>query len=401
MQELLKNSFVLSLSEILLKLAKLMAFVVIANVYSVEYLGLFNYIVSFLIIFFIVGELGINTYVTVEQSKLKIFPDTSILAIGIFKIISVSLMFCLAFLVYTAMGKDDKLILVIVSLLILSDSILTLVYSFYRAVDRFKYEFYFKTIQAFVYGFISFVMYYYSELGFTYFIAFLATLNIILALFSLYKLTNFNLYIKNSFVYIKENFIGHFEHILPIFLAMAFTTLYFRVDILMLESMVGIQSVGYYSVAYKLVEGAMVLPLMLSVVLLPKLSNNRKNINLDIFIHFVIGLIIFILFYFTVSYVIDILFVDNYIVSVDIAKVLAYSIVIMSINTYMFTYFIATKNSYVNVKVTFIMLILNLVLNYIYIPLYGMEAAAMTTVATELVGMFGLIYYMRKYYACS
>ncbi len=385
----------------LLKLAKLIAFVVIANVYSVEYLGLFNYLVSFLLIFSIIGELGINTYVTVEQSKLKSFPDTNILAIGIFKIVAVFIMFCLAFFTYMAMGKDDKLILVLVALLIFSDTVLTLVYSFYRAVQNHKYEFYFKTMQAFIYGFISFGMYHYSEFGFIYFIAFMAILNIILAILSLYKLTSLKLYIKNSLVYIKENFIGHFEYILPIFLATVFTTLYFRVDILMLESMVGIESVGYYSVAYKLIEGAMVLPLMLGVVLLPKLSNNRKNIKQDIFIHFILGLIIFTLFYFTVSYVIDILFADHYILSVETAKILAYSIVIMSINTYMFTYFVATKNSYINVKVTFVMLVLNLVLNYIYIPLYGMEAAAMTTVATEILGMFGLMYYMRRCYARS
>ena len=401
MQELLKNSFVLSASEMLLKLAKLIIFVVIANVYSVEYLGLFNYIVSFLLIFFIIGELGINTYITTEQSRLKTFPDTGILAIGIFKIIVVLVMFCFALFIYIAMGKDDILILVLIALVTFSDSILTLVYSFYRAVNRFKYEFYFKTMQAFIYGFISFLMYYYSELGFVYFIAFIALLNILLATFSLYELTNLKFYIKNSFTYIKKNFIGHFEHILPIFLATVFTTIYFRIDILMLESIVGIESVGLYSVAYKLIEGAMILPLMLGIVYLPKLSNNRKNMKQDILIHFILGFIIFILFYFTVSFVIDILFADNYMSSVKTARILSYSIIIMSVNTYMFTYFIATNNSFINVKITFMMLILNLILNYIYIPLYGIEAAAVTTVITEFIGMIGLIYYMRRHYNYS
>lgn len=256
-------------------------------------------------------------------------------------------------------------------------------------------------MQAFIYGFISFLMYYYSELGFVYFIAFIALLNILLATFSLYELTNLKFYIKNSFTYIKKNFIGHFEHILPIFLATVFTTIYFRIDILMLESIVGIESVGLYSVAYKLIEGAMILPLMLGIVYLPKLSNNRKNMKQDILIHFILGFIIFILFYFTVSFVIDILFADNYMSSVKTARILSYSIIIMSVNTYMFTYFIATNNSFINVKITFMMLILNLILNYIYIPLYGIEAAAVTTVITEFIGMIGLIYYMRRHYNYS
>jgi O-antigen/teichoic acid export membrane protein len=401
LQKLLKNSFVLSVSEMLLKLAKFIVFVVIANVYSVEYLGLFNYIVSFLLIFSIIGELGINAYITTEQSKLKAFPDAGILSVGIFKIVTVLVMFCFAFIIYTIMDSGNKLLLTLVAILIFSDAILTLVYSFYRAVNRFKYEFYFKTMQAFIYGFTSFWMYYHSELGFIYFIAFIAVLNILLALFSLYKLTNFQLYVKDSFFYIQKNFMGHFKYILPIFLATVFTTLYFRIDIIMLESMVGIESVGYYSVAYKLIEGAMVLPLMLGVVLLPKLSNNRKNVKQDISVHFMLGLVIFVLFYFSVAYVIDFFLTNNYILSVDTAKILSYSIVIMSINTYMFTYFVAKKKSYINVKVTFVMLILNLILNYIYIPVYGMKAAAITTVATELIGMFALIYYMKKYYAHS
>jgi len=398
LQELLKNSFVLSIAEMLLKLAKLISFVVIANVYSVEYLGMFNYIVSFLLIFYIIGELGINTYITCEQSKLKNFPDTNILAIGIFKIVSVFIIFIFAYFIYIILGKNNELILVLVAVLIFSDTILTLVYSFYRAANKFKYEFYFKSIQAFIYAFISFWMYHYSSAGFESFISLLALLNITLAIYSLYKLTNFRLSVKNSIEYIKENFINHLGHILPIFLATVFTTFYFRIDILMLESMVGIQSVGYYSVAYKLIEGAMVLPLMLGVVFLPKLSNKRKNVKQDLLLHFVLGLAIFIAFYFTIPYIIDILFSDNYILSIKTAQILSYSIVIMSVNTYMFNYFIATKNSYINVKIAFLMLILNFILNYQFIPLYGMEAAAYSTVATEILGMFGLIFYIRRYY---
>lgn len=398
MQELLKNSFILSFAEILLKVAKLLFFIVIANVYFVENLGIFNYIMSFLIIFLIIGELGINTYVTTEQSKLDNFPDSKLLSIGIFKFFTVLIVFIIAFFLYIILEKHNIYIFILLAFLVFSDSILLLVYSFYRAIDQFQYEFYYKIIQATIYILISLITYYEYRFDFESFIFLITVFNFILALISLYNLTHFTIYVKNSINYIKQNYLNHFQDILPIFLITIFTTLYFRIDILMIENILDMQSVGYYSIAFKLIEGAMVLPLMLGVVFLPKLAKNRKNITADLFLHFFLGLVIFILFYLTIEFVINILFVKDYVYSVEVAKILSFSIVIMSVNTYMFNYFIATKQSYVNVKITLIMLLLNLILNFIFIPMYGISAAAYTTVGTELIGMFALFYYMKRYY---
>ena len=401
MKEILKNSFILSISEVLLKLSKLISFVVIANVYSVEYLGIFNYIVSFLLVFFIIGELGINTYITTEQSKLRNFPNPNIMAIGIFKILIVFVMMLLSFCMYFLLGNENEIIMLFVALLIFSDTILTMIYSFYRAVDKYKYEFYFKIVQSTIYCTISFLVYYWYEINFIYFIATISLCNLFLSLYSLYILTNFKFYFINSILYIKKNFLNNFKHILPIFLTTVFTTLYFRIDIIMIESLIGIQSVGYYSVAYKLIEGAMVIPLMLGVIFLSKLSTQKRDMKKDLLLHFILGLIIFIAFYYTVSIIIDILFADTYQPAVKIAQILSFSIIIMSINTYLFNYFIANKNTYINVKITLIMLLLNLILNLIFIPIYGMSAAAYTTVGTELVGMIALLYYVKRYYVSS
>jgi len=385
----------------MLKLAKLISFVAIANSYSVEYLGIFNYAVSFLLIFSIIGEVGINTYITTEQSKRKSFPSDDILSIGLFKIASVWIMLLLSFCLYLALDKSNYLIFLLTASLVFSDSILTMVYAFYRSVHKFQYEFYFKTIQAIIYAATAFSLYYWYKMEFTVFLLVVVILNICLALYSLYYLSQFKFHILKSFEYAKNNFRNHFKHIFPIFLFTLFTTLYFRIDILMLESMVDIQSVGYYSVAYKLVEGAMVLPLMLGVVFLPKLSNSNTNIKQELVLHFVLGMLIFIIFYFTVASVIKILFADEYLYSIHVAKILSFSIVIMSVNTYMFTYFVARQKSYINVKIAFVMMLANLGLNYSLIPLYGMNAAAYTTVTTELIGMMMLIYHMRKHYARS
>ena len=401
MKEILKNSFILSISEVLLKLSKLISFVVIANVYSVEYLGIFNYIVSFLLVFFIIGELGINTYITTEQSKLRNFPNPNIMAIGIFKILIVFVMMLLSFCMYFLLGNENEIIMLFVSWLVFSGTILTMIYSFYRAVDKYKYEFYFKIVQSTIYCTISFLVYYWYEINFIYFIATISLCNLFLSLYSLYILTNFKFYFINSILYIKKNFLNNFKHILPIFLTTVFTTLYFRIDIIMIESLIGIQSVGYYSVAYKLIEGAMVIPLMLGVIFLSKLSTQKRDMKKDLLLHFILGLIIFIAFYYTVSIIIDILFADTYQPAVKIAQILSFSIIIMSINTYLFNYFIANKNTYINVKITLIMLLLNLILNLIFIPIYGMSAAAYTTVGTELVGMIALLYYVKRYYVSS
>lgn len=396
MKELLKNSFILSFSELLLKISKLLSFVAIANIYGVTYLGLFNYITNFLIIFYVIGELGINSYVTTQQSRLKIFPDNSMLLIGFLKLIAILSMLFLSFFIYTFLSDDYYLLFLIVAFILFSDSLLSLIYAFYRAVDKFVYEFYLKSIQASLYVVTSAMVFYFENINFTYFLLILFILNITLSSLSFWFLICNGFQFKNNFLFVRKFFTGHFNNIFPIFLTTILTTIYFRVDVLMIEEMISIESVGYYSVAYKLIEGAMVFPLMLGIVFMPKLSRQRRNVKKDIMLHFIIGFLVFILFFVSIEYIVHILFSDNYIKSIKIAKILSYSIVIMSINTYIFTYFVATNNSYINVKITFLMVLVNIMLNYIFIPTYGIIAASYTTVATELLGMILLLYYIRR-----
>lgn len=394
MKTLFKDSFVLSLSEVLLKLSKLFIFVVIANLYSPETLGLYNYLVNFLLIFYVIGEFGLNTYITKEQSRSEQFPSESLLIVGSFKVFLTLVSFLFAYFIYIFIGQEEFYLFFLVSLLLMSDTILSLIYSFYRAKELFIYELLYKSLQAGSYLFVGILGLLVKQVGFQLFITILVFFNICLFIYAFYRFNGlkFNLHKKVSNTYLIIQV--HFHNILPIFLATIFTTLYFRIDILMIENFMSLEQVGVYSVAFKLLEGAMILPLMLGVVLFTKLSKGRQNIKTDLIRHFIIGFVVFSCFYLFIDEVISILFNKSYLNSINIAKILSFSILIMSINTYLFNYFIANNKPYINVKISFLMLLSNLMLNYIFIPLYGLAAAAITTILTELFGMLFLFFYI-------
>jgi O-antigen/teichoic acid export membrane protein len=184
-------------------------------------------------------------------------------------------------------------------------------------------------------------------------------------------------------------------------MAMVFSTIAFRVDSVLLSLLQGNAAVGFYSAPYKLIELLMFVPMIYTTAILPVMSNNFKSSFDSIkkvyersFKYFIIlGIPIAALSTILANKIILLLYDAAYLPSVPALQILIWTVPLIFLTYICGTLFVSIDRQDLVLKITFISMVLNIVLNLILIPIYGFMAAALVTVLTELIAFIFLYYY--------
>ena len=193
----------------------------------------------------------------------------------------------------------------------------------------------------------------------------------------------------------------------PYALLIMLMTIYYRLDVLMLEIIIGPQEAGLYATSYRFFEASNMIAFLFAVLLLPifsKLLKKNKSINELTFVSFKILMTISVTL-FLVCY-----FYNNEIISFrysngsfsDLNNVLEQSSLILPILmgcfvcvsiTYIFGTLLTANGNlrYLN-YISLIAVIINVLLNYLLIPYYGAVGSALTSFLTQLIVTFFQIY---------
>lgn len=178
---------------------------------------------------------------------------------------------------------------------------------------------------------------------------------------------------------------------IPFFFGAAFYSLYMRVDVLMLSYMSDNLAVGLYSAAYKLTDPFIFLPMVLSSILVPVLSQKfstkshsfKKHYATALRYTFIIMLPIALNFTvfsdFIISIVYGVIFADS---SVAL-KIISFSLLISSLCTIQSSILISSDKQSVNTRNIAFACIFNIVLNFIFIPKYSYIGASFTTLLSS------------------
>lgn len=384
-KKLAKLSVVMTFGEMTLRVARLFTFICLAQFYDPALFGILNYATNFLLIFYVVGELGINQFITAQQSKIDAFPDKNLLSLAIAKQIFLIFMMSFGFAVIVILsGFHIDRISLVAYLLIIADANLMLYFTFLRAKHLVKQEIYFKFAQAAIYLIPSLVLYL-IHIEFDSFMFLLASLNMILSIYAIKML------IKDRFFDLTFDTVGiqikkYLHDILPLFLTAIFTTIYFKADTIFIEHMLGAYTNGVYGVATKFLEAAMILPWMVNTIMTPLIARREVGFLKNLTLQLIIGMFSFAFLYILSSYVILHLISSHYENSINLIKILSFSIIFMSINSFLFTYILSLEKLWINTGVSFLMMIFNLAANYYFIPLYQINSSAVITVLTEALG---------------
>jgi O-antigen/teichoic acid export membrane protein len=183
---------------------------------------------------------------------------------------------------------------------------------------------------------------------------------------------------------------------------MAANVIYNKIDIIMLEKMIGSAEVGYYSGATKFIYPFMFISGAFMTAIFPKLAKHSKEKdkfksiqNLALFYLGGIGILLSTSLYLGSDLIFELFFADKYDASIPIFKVLVWYLAIVFIYGPISNSLVAKNKVKFLVYMNLFMIVLNVVLNFFLIPVYGAKGAAAATIVCEVLILSSAAIYWR------
>ena len=178
-----------------------------------------------------------------------------------------------------------------------------------------------------------------------------------------------------------------FKYAAPSFLTNLAVVLVFKLDTFIISEIKGLEALGIYSMAVAFAEITLMLPSSVGTVLFTKIptSNDAEKLELikkvnKILVFLALGIALLLIL--TSPYFVEILLGEAYKGSVFPLQILAPGLVFMSAN-YVFTnYFTGSGNPKITAKVYAIGIVINVISNYYFIDLWGINGAALASTLT-------------------
>jgi O-antigen/teichoic acid export membrane protein len=170
-------------------------------------------------------------------------------------------------------------------------------------------------------------------------------------------------------------------------LTMLLTTLNYQVDVIILKAYVDFEQIGYYTIGVGLANQAWVIPDAFKDVLFAKTakSDSMRDIRLSLIINIVFSTVLFVVVSLIGKQIITILYGVEFISAYKVTTVIFAG----SISMVLFKLLMPLYNAKGKQKISFYILltscIINIVMNIILIPLYGITGAALASVISYTI----------------
>ncbi len=175
-------------------------------------------------------------------------------------------------------------------------------------------------------------------------------------------------------------------------LALFIMQLNYRVDILLLERLSTFSEVGYYSLGVSIAERLWQLPIAMGMVIMSRSANveNEEELNTDIAhmirVSFLISLLAAIILFIIVPYIIPLLYGKEFIPSVRMMQLILPGILLFIIFRIINSRVAGMGKPQITIYIFTPALVINIILNYLWIPHYGGLGAAMATNVSYILG---------------
>jgi O-antigen/teichoic acid export membrane protein len=402
-RQLLKDSAVYMGGSVIVQILGFTGLIFLMQFLPVSEYGKYIYIIEFISIFAFFSDGGFTQHIIKESSQnpdkiQSIYSKAQsaqllISAVMLILILSIS---------YASNSVNDFYYLSVFGLSVVISAFFAPMLAIFIASGRKDLIFY-KDVSLSVLKLIFMLAGIYYQAPLAYFI-FLGFINcfvlLILLLYTRYKkeftyLFQLKLDLSGSMTFIKQGFLFT--------VLMAANVIYSKIDIIMLEKMIGSVEVGYYSGATKFIYPFMFISGAFMTAVFPKLAKHSeekdkfRNIqNIAVYYLGGIGVFLSILLYLGAEIIFQLFLGDKYDHSIPIFKVLVWFLAIVFIYGPISNSLVAKNRIKFLVYLNLFMIILNVVLNFILIPKYGAKGAAMTTIVCEIMILMCTILYSKK-----
>lgn len=178
--------------------------------------------------------------------------------------------------------------------------------------------------------------------------------------------------------------------------------LYDRLDIVLVSKMAGNYATGVYSAAYRPISMLQLVPYGVLYSLLPALSRNGTDSETRGRLEKAMGLLLSVSFATVLATMVlagpavRLLLGQSYAESAVALKILIWAIILRYLNYALSVQLLAACQERVFVVTSLICLGVNVIGNFIFIPIYSWRAAAALTIATELVLLAQNVFWLRR-----
>ena len=407
-QRIAKNTGVLLVSRIASYILGFFYVMYTARYLGAEEFGTLSFALAFTGIFGVFSDLGLQQLTVREVARDKSLAGKYLGNIAVMKLILVITTYALIALTINLLGYPEQTIKVVylVALSVIFNAFSRMFYSIFQAYEKMEYQSAGQILNStlMLAGVLFAISQGFSVVGFAsiYFIVSAVVLGYSFVVCT-WKFVLPKIEVDLSFwkPTIKEA--------LPFGLSGIFVVIYFYIDSVMLSLMKGNEVVGWYNAAYRFVYVLLFLPAAYCSSIYPIMSrfyktskdslrfSYEKSLKYILIIAFPIAIGIT----FFADKIILLIFKEEFAPSIPALQILIWA-VFFSYLAHVTVYTLNSINrQIIYTKITFLAMVLNVVLNVIFIPLFSFIGASLTTLFTEFIGLSLMFYYLKRYFGDS
>ncbi len=391
--------------------------ILLARSFSVEEYGMIYAIIAFFGIFAAFLPLGLSS------SLVKFIPEFNIKKN--FKNIknSISSVVIIQFIIYLIFGfviilfskkisnillhsQEYYIYIIVYSIYFIFSPLIGILKESFRSFQKMNYYSFMDSIQSILLFILTFVLIFFGNGPLSVFLAHVFVSFFIIILFSL-------LFIKLIFPqFLKLKFSFDLKLVkkliyfgFPIMLTSIFGIIYGRLDTILISLLASMKEVGLYNVVYPTISSLWGLTSTFVIVLLPILSEmwSKKDIKrfkqgiVKLYNYAAILVLPITLTVFLFSEVIlNILFGENFLIATNALKLLSFAVIFQTFTKINGSILFSMGLPKLLVKYIFIGGILNIIGNFVLIPLYGIEGAVLSTLISFIFIFIFSFYFLIK-----
>lgn len=189
----------------------------------------------------------------------------------------------------------------------------------------------------------------------------------------------------------------------PLILSGVVVSIYMKVDQVLIKNMLDVKEVGYYAAAVRLSESWYFIPVAISNALFPAIVN-AKNISKELYLSrlqklydilawIAIGISVPVSFFSTE--IINLLYGSKYLSSAPILTIYIWAGAAVFLGVASSQYLVTENLTKISLMRTSLGMIVNVILNIIFIPKYGIIGSAVATLISYTLSTFSIVFYKK------
>ncbi len=363
----------------------------IARYLGPEHFGLLSYAQSYAGLFMVIATLGLNTVIVRELVKDERKRDLLLGTAFILQLLGAILVIVILSLTIKLTSNDSftNILIFIIAFSTFFKSFNVIDFYFQSKVLS-KFTVYANMILLLISSIIK-ILLILNEASLIYFAYIILFESFILAIGFIYFYTKNNISIFN-WKFDKKLAISLLKDSWPLILSGIVITVYMKIDQVMIQSMLGSESVGQYAAAVRLSEAWYFIPMIIASSLFPAIIN-AKSISKELYytrlqklydLMVWMGIAIAIPMTFLSNWIIELLYGNEYNLAGDVLMLHIWAGVFVFLGVAFSKYLIAENQTKKAFYRTTLGAIINIILNYLLIPIYGINGAAIATIIGQI-----------------